>query len=98
VHRVSTGLPEETPLVTSETVAHLPQESSYGFVTEIFFLTQQAIRCGFHAVHEKLVKLNQDLHRVQRLYQQARGQVGSDDQEPVRSIKMQMEKGQLLLG
>ena len=87
------GLSEETPLVTSDTVKKLPQEENYGFITEVFFLTQQAIRCGFHAVHDKLVKLNQDLHRVQRLYHEARGQVGSDEQEPVKSIKKQMEKG-----
>lgn len=65
-------------------------------MTECFFLTHQAVRIGFHAVHDKLVKLNQDLHRVQRLYQDARGQAASDEDEPVRSIKIQMEKGMTL--
>nr|KAG5714930.1 hypothetical protein BaRGS_000418 [Batillaria attramentaria] len=57
----------------------------------------QADAVGVHAkVHDKLVKLNQDLHRVQRLYQDARGQAASDEEEPVRSIKIQMEKGMTL--
>lgn len=87
------GLHEETPLVTTDTAQPLPKEASYGFVTELFFMTHQAIRFGFSAVHDKLVKLNQDLHRVQRVYHDARSHVGSDDDEPVRSIKQQMEKG-----
>lgn len=79
--------------MTSEEITPLGKESSYGFMTECFFLTQQAMRIGFHAVHDKLIKLNQDLHRVQRLYQEVRGQAASDQEEPVHSIKLQMEKG-----
>ncbi|XP_076443993.1 ubiquitin conjugation factor E4 A-like [Babylonia areolata] len=90
------GLSKETPLVTSDTVESMPREDSYGFVTELFFLTQQAVRMGFHAVHDKLVKLNQDLHHVQRLYNEAHTMVSSDNEEPVRSIKTQMEKGMTL--
>lgn len=71
----------------------LPTQAPYNFVTECFFLTHQALRVGFHAVHEKLVKLNQDLHRVQRLYQEVRAQAGSDQDDLVQSIKVQMEKG-----
>ncbi|KAL8579420.1 hypothetical protein ACOMHN_026785 [Nucella lapillus] len=89
-------LSKETALVTSDSVEPLPREESYGFVTEVFFLSQQAMRLGFHAVHDKLVKLNQDLHHVQRLYGEAHAGVASDDDEPVRSIKAQMEKGMTL--
>ncbi|PVD37577.1 hypothetical protein C0Q70_00173 [Pomacea canaliculata] len=90
------GLKEETRLVTTEDMEPLPTQAPYNFVTECFFLTHQALRVGFHAVHEKLVKLNQDLHRVQRLYQEVRAQAGSDQDDLVQSIKVQMEKGMTL--
>lgn len=87
---------KETCLVPSAENEKLPEEESYNFITECFFLTHQCINMSFHTVHEKFVKLNQELHRIQRLYQEVRGQ-GSDEVEPVRSIKQQMEKGIICL-
>ena len=81
-------------MVTEATVQPLPREASYGFVTELFFMTHQSIRLGFNSVHDKLVKLNQDLHRVQRVFQDARSQMVSEDEEPLASIKKQMDKGE----
>lgn len=86
------GLPKETFLIPNEENQAPSTEETYNFITECFFLTHQCIHMSFHAVHEKFLKLNQELHRVQRLYNEVRGQ-GNDEVEPVRSIKKQMEKG-----
>jgi len=48
---------------------------------------------GFRTVHEKFLKLNQELDRIQRRYQEVRGQGVNDDVEPVRRIKNQMNEG-----
>ncbi|XP_056018090.1 ubiquitin conjugation factor E4 A-like isoform X2 [Ostrea edulis] len=89
------GLPKETFLIPNEENQTPSTEETYNFITECFFLTHQCIHMSFHAVHEKFLKLNQELHRVQRLYNEVRGQ-GNDEVEPVRSIKKQMEKGMTL--
>ena len=87
------GLNKETCLVPGEENEKLPLEESYNFITECFFLTHQCINISFHQIHEKFLKLNQELHRIQRLYQEVRGQGGNDDMDPVRQIKNQMDKG-----
>lgn len=89
------GLSKETCLIPNEETQSPPMEEHYNFITECFFLTHQCIHMSFHTVHEKFLKLNQELHRVQRLYNEVRGQ-GNDEVEPVRSIKRQMEKGMTL--
>ena len=88
------GLPKETCLIPNEDNQSPSAGENYNFITECFFLTHQCIHMSFHTVHEKFLKLNQELHRVQRLYNDVRGQ-GNDEVEPVRSIKRQMEKGNL---
>nr|XP_022317607.1 ubiquitin conjugation factor E4 A-like [Crassostrea virginica] len=89
------GLPKETCLIPNEENQSPSTGENYNFITECFFLTHQCIHMSFHTVHEKFLKLNQELHRVQRLYNEVRGQ-GNDEVEPVRSIKRQMEKGMTL--
>jgi len=42
----------------------------YNFSTDIFFLTHKAQNLGFRVCHENLVKLNQELARVQRQHRQ----------------------------
>ena len=91
------GLPKETCLIPNEENQSPSTGENYNFITECFFLTHQCIHMSFHTVHEKFLKLNQELHRVQRLYNEVRGQ-GNDEVEPVRSIKRQMEKGNLYTG
>ncbi|XP_071105758.1 ubiquitin conjugation factor E4 A-like [Haliotis cracherodii] len=89
----------ETKLVQIEDESAQPSPSSdttYNFITECFFLTQQCLNMGFHMVHDKFLKLNQDLHRVQRVYNDMRGQAPDEEQEPMRSVKAQMEKGMTL--
>ncbi|XP_061168185.1 ubiquitin conjugation factor E4 A-like [Saccostrea echinata] len=89
------GLSKESCLVPNEENESICTEENYNFITECFFMTHQCIYMSFHTVHEKFLKLNQELHRVQRLYNEVRGQ-GNDEVEPVRSIKRQMEKGMTL--
>ncbi|XP_050393644.1 ubiquitin conjugation factor E4 A [Patella vulgata] len=90
------GLREETCLIPAGDENTPNTTETYNFITECFFLTQQCINLGFHTLHNKFTKLNQDLHRVQRLYQDVRQQSASEEVEPVRSIKAQMEKGMTL--
>ncbi|XP_046576120.1 LOW QUALITY PROTEIN: ubiquitin conjugation factor E4 A-like [Haliotis rubra] len=93
------GLNTETKLVQVEDESAQPSppsDTSYNFITECFFLTQQVLNLGFHMVHDKFLKLNQDLHRVQRVYNDMRGQAPDEEQEPMRSVKAQMEKGMTL--
>ncbi len=42
----------------------------YGFVTDLFFLTHKCLDLGFRVVHEKFVKLNQNLGRQQQGYRE----------------------------
>jgi len=42
----------------------------YNFSTDIFFLAHKAQNLGFRVCHENLVKLNQELARVQRQHRQ----------------------------
>ena len=90
------SLPElikETCLVPFEEENQLPEQDSYNFITETFFMCHQAINQGFHTIHSKFLKINQELHRIQQVYQDLRTQYMNDDVEPVRSFKQQMEKG-----
>lgn len=86
-------LAKETCLITLPENQTLPDEETYSFVTECFFLCHQAINLGFHCVHEKFMKINQELHRIQRAYQDAAQEYPDDSQEPRRSLKAHMENG-----
>lgn len=87
-----TDLVKETCLIPLEGGESLPSDVNYSFITECFFLCHQAINQGFHAVHEKYLKINQELHRMQRAYEARRSQ--NDDPETLRIVKLQMDKGQ----
>lgn len=87
------GLNKETCLITVEENERLEQLNTYNFISECFFLTHQCLNMGFKPLHEKFMKLNQSLGRIQRLYNEARGQGGNDSMEPVRQLKSKMEEG-----
>lgn len=87
------GLIKETCLIPLEENERLPEEDSYSFITECFYLCHQAINQGFHCVHEKFIKLNQELHRIQQAYQSIQSQGINMDDPRVSTIKLQMEKG-----
>ena len=89
-------LVKETPLIPFEEDNKLEESASYSFITECFFLCHLAINQGFHMIHGKFLKINQELHRIQQIYQDLRHQYPNDDVEPVRTFKKQMEKGVLI--
>lgn len=68
------------------------QNVKYNFPTECFFATHRALTLGFHVVHERLVKLSQELGRIQRVYEEARIQ-GGESSDVVQRIKENMDKG-----
>lgn len=72
------------------------QNHKFNFTTECFFATHYALRLGFHVIHEKMGKLNQELVRFQRVYENARMQ-GVESSEIAQRIKENMEKGKLYL-
>ena len=67
-------------------------ESSYNFISECFFMCHYCLHLGFHTVHERFLKLNQDLHRIQSVYTDIVSQGGENSDTGVR-IKEQMETG-----
>ena len=53
----------------NETAAPPPQiDAEYNMISEMFHLTHYALHLGFHVLHEKILKLNQELGRTQGLY------------------------------
>lgn len=48
-----------------------PVAKTFGFTTECFFLTHRALDLGYRVVLDKLLRTNQDLVRIQRVYQDA---------------------------
>ena len=74
--------PEGTPRPTSET---------YGFVSECFYLAHKALDLGFRVTYEHLMRLNQDLARIQRAYIDVQNQ-GGVNSDLVQVIGERMEK------
>lgn len=92
-----TGLIKETCLIPLEENEKLPEDDTYSFITECFYLCHQAINQGFHCVSEKFIKLNQELHRIQQAYQAIQSHGVSMDNPRLSGIKQQMETGIHLL-
>nr|XP_022906480.1 ubiquitin conjugation factor E4 A [Onthophagus taurus] len=92
-----TNLSKETCLVPIETensqeVQHRLTASSYNFVTECFFLGHKAFDLGFRVVVDKLVKLNQEMVRIERLYNEAVNQShGTNETMDVIKERMKTE-------
>lgn len=57
------GLPDETFLVPlgENDVDELETPEQFGFICDLYFLTQQALYYGAHAMHERLEK-NTSIH------------------------------------
>ncbi|XP_014666831.1 PREDICTED: ubiquitin conjugation factor E4 A-like [Priapulus caudatus] len=64
----------------------------YNFSTECFFMAHYSFYLGFQVVHGKLVKLSQELGRIQRVWEDARDMAG-DSNDSVRRIHQAMDKG-----
>ena len=70
-------------------------EPSYTFATECFFMTHHTLSLGFRVLHERLVQLNRELHRIQEVYRDI-SQQGVADSEPAQRLKDDMERSRLL--
>lgn len=77
------------PTTVYDTAATL--ETSYTFATECFFMTHYTLRLGFRVLHERLVQLNRELHRIQELYRDI-SQQGVAETEPAQRLKDDMER------
>lgn len=73
--------PEDTPRPLSET---------YGFISECFYLAHKALHLGFKVTFEHLMRLNQDLARIQRAFIDAQNQAGANS-DVVQTIGERME-------
>lgn len=80
----------DTPLipVSSQQVAPAV-EASYNFMTDIYFMCHYSFSLSFRVMHEKLLKMNQHLHRMQGIIQDVSHMPGPEAER----IKEQMEKG-----
>ena len=67
----SKQLCEETFLLPTEEKDK--KEKEFNFITEIFFLTQKSLDLGLRVCHEKFVKMNQELGRLQQIYRESAG-------------------------
>jgi len=56
---------------------------SFNFSTELFFMTHRTLDLGFRTVHEKFVKLNQELNQLQNSYRNAQAAGGGPAAEQV---------------
>ncbi|KAK4872457.1 hypothetical protein RN001_014486 [Aquatica leii] len=83
------NMSKETCLIPYEEDQVRPTSSSYNFVTECFFMAHRAFDLGFRVINEKLVRLNQEMSRIERAYQEAVTQAGAMS-EIADSIKQRM--------
>lgn len=65
------GMSSETCLIPMSEGGARPVAKTFGFTTECFFLTHRALDLGYRVVLDKLLRTNQDLVRIQRIYQDA---------------------------
>ncbi|CAL8345589.1 unnamed protein product [Arctogadus glacialis] len=65
------GLDKETCLIPSPPQHQAEFCQSYSLLTENLILTQLTLHLGFHRLHEQMVKMNQNLHRLQGTWQEA---------------------------
>ncbi|XP_069894685.1 ubiquitin conjugation factor E4 A-like [Dipodomys merriami] len=63
------GLDKETCLIPAVQEPNFPQ--SYNLVTENLALTEYTLYLGFHRLHDQMVKINQNLHRLQVAWRDA---------------------------
>lgn len=80
-------LPHDTDQDTS--VAPMIAKS-YNFVTECFFMAHRALDLGYKVTIDKLMKLTQDIGRMERAFNEAVAQAGSNN-EVVENIQKRMQ-------
>ena len=79
------GLDFETTLTQSNDISTspLPEKPAFNFITECFFLCQQALHQGFSVV-PKLNKLKRSVRNLHNLYEQIKDVYPKEVVEPVR--------------
>lgn len=83
-------LASETCLIPAPEDTSRPLSETYGFVSECFYLAHKALDLGFRVTFEHLMRLNQNLARIQRAFIDARNQAGANS-EVVQTISERME-------
>jgi ubiquitin conjugation factor E4 A len=71
-------LASETCLIPSAEDTPRPSSETYGFVSECFYMAHKALDLGFRVTYEHLIRLNQDLARMQRAYIDVQNQGGAN--------------------
>ena len=84
-----TDLSKEDTFVPYTEEMRLPEEPSYHFISECFFLTHQVLHIGYSIVH-KIIKLNGSIHRLQKIYENVK-ETGS--MRIMVLVKEQLKKG-----
>ena len=66
------------------------QKFEPNFMTQCFVATHKALHLGFRVVHERFLKLVQDLNQIQSLYREASAQ--SNDSEAAQTLRKRMDQ------
>lgn len=83
-------LHSETCFLPAEDGEGRPVSENFNFITECYFLAEKSCDLGFRVCVEKLMKLNQDLARIQRAYNDAQA-LGGANHEVTEAIQERME-------
>lgn len=86
------GLDKETclvPVINDDNTTKIVSKN-FNFITECFFLTHRSLDLGYRIVIDKLIKTNQDLNRIQQVYNDAQNG-GSSEVFDVITQRMEME-------
>lgn len=84
------GLNKETCLIPTPDNEEKIVSKKYNFITECFFLTHRTLDLGYRIVIEKLMKANQDLNRIQQVFNDAQNG-GNSEVFDVITQRMEME-------
>ncbi|XP_035743487.1 ubiquitin conjugation factor E4 A-like [Vespa mandarinia] len=87
------GMTQETCLIPTPEDHVRPIAKSFGFVTECFFLTHRALDLGYRVVLDKLMRSEQDLASIQRVFNDSRNGGSSEVMEMItQRLEMEMTK------
>ncbi|CAF0807326.1 unnamed protein product [Adineta ricciae] len=87
-------LHKDTPLIVRDE-DNLPEKTSpitFNFITEIFFMSHLSYSCSVQRLHRTLLKINEELSRVQHAYNNAIRLHGASH-EGAQRLESAMEKG-----
>lgn len=71
------------PLGDNE-VTELENPEQFSFICDLYFLTQQALYYGMHAMHERFMNLNRELNRIQTAYQQIQNNPNAPNHDAIK--------------